>query len=100
MAAPGCRQKLQPLRRETPVSADSRVAAFSLFARPEGDDDTLGLAAPQRAESHHTGAREPDSRRTHVSPFVTRQRPSWLLVVWGAAIWVVLVGLRLMLEGE
>jgi len=35
-----------------------------------------------------------------VSPFVTQQQPSWLLVLWGAAIWAVLVGFSLVLEGE
>jgi len=35
-----------------------------------------------------------------VSPFVAQQQPSWLLVVWGATVWAVLVGVSLALEGE
>jgi hypothetical protein len=33
-----------------------------------------------------------------VSPFVAQQAPSWLLVIWGAAIWGVLVAFGLLLE--
>jgi len=35
-----------------------------------------------------------------VSPFVSQQQPSWRLVLWGATIWVALVGGSLVFEGD